>query len=135
MPFDLAQIAWLPVLVVTLAGFMLGGVWYGPLFGKAWMAALGKREEDIRPTPLPFVISFVSAAGTAIGIALLVAALNLATLASGLALGALVGVLFIAAAMASDSAFCGTGLPLFLIQAGYRVVYSLLMGGVLAIWR
>jgi hypothetical protein len=135
MPFDFTQIHWLPVLVVTLAGFMLGGVWYGPLFGKAWMAALGKREEDVRPTPLPFVISFVSASGTAIGIALLVAALNLVTLAAGLALGALVGVLFIAAAMASDSAFCGTGLPLFLIQSGYRIVYSLLMGGVLAIWR
>jgi hypothetical protein len=26
--------------------------------------------------------------------------------------------------MASDSAFCGWGMPLFRIQAGYRVVYN-----------
>ena len=28
------------ILTVTLAGFAVGGLWYGPLFGKAWLAAM-----------------------------------------------------------------------------------------------
>ena len=27
----------LAVLVATLSGFVIGGTWYGPLFGKPWM--------------------------------------------------------------------------------------------------
>jgi len=33
---------WLAILVATVAGFALGGIWYGPLFGDTWLAALGK---------------------------------------------------------------------------------------------
>ena len=43
---DLSGLNWLAILVATVAAFVLGGLWYGPLFGKAWMAALGKTEED-----------------------------------------------------------------------------------------
>ena len=35
------QIPWLAVLVATFAGFALGAVWYGALFGRAWTRALG----------------------------------------------------------------------------------------------
>ena len=28
-------------LVATVLGFALGALWYGPLFGKRWMAAVG----------------------------------------------------------------------------------------------
>ena len=38
-------------------------------------------------------------------------------------------------AMASDTAFCGWGLRLFIIQAGYRVVYSVVMGALLGGWQ
>ncbi len=56
-------------------------------------------------------------------------------LVDGLVLGLLVGVGFIAAGMASDYAFCGWPRPLFFIQAGYRVTYSVVMGVILAVWR
>lgn len=45
--------------------------------------------------------------------------------------GLIVGIGFIATAMASDSAFCGWGMQLFLIQSGYRVAYSVLMGAII----
>ena len=31
----------LDVLVTALAGFVIGGLWYGPLFSKPWMKASG----------------------------------------------------------------------------------------------
>ena len=35
-------------LVATLAGVALGALWYGPLFGRAWMKATGTTPDDIR---------------------------------------------------------------------------------------
>ena len=126
---------WWAILVATIAGFVLGGLWYGPLFGKAWMAAIGKTADDIKPSPTPFVVSFVTALVTAIVLALLINALGVVRVVDGAILGLVIGVGFIATAMASDSAFCGWGLRLFLIQAGYRVAYSVLMGAILTWWR
>ncbi len=123
------------ILVASLAGFMLGGVWYGPLFGKAWMNAIGKTEEDIQPSPAPFIISFFTSLTTAIVLAALIRTLDFTALSDGIILGVTVGAGFIAAAMASDSAFCGWGVKLFLIQSGYRLAYSIIMGGILVAWQ
>ena len=131
---DFADLNWWAILVATAVAFVLGGIWYGPVFGKAWLAALGKGAEDLEPSPTPFVISFFTALLTCIVLAALLKGLAIGTLGGGLALGALVGIGFIATAMASDSAFCRWGMRLFLIQSGYRVVYSIVMGGILAVW-
>ncbi len=125
---------WWAILVATVVAFVLGGLWYGPIFGKAWLAAIGKTEDDIQPSPAPFIISFFTALLTTIVLAALIRSLGIDTLGGGLLLGAITGVGFIATAMASDSAFCGWGMPLFLIQSGYRVLYTILMGGILAAW-
>lgn len=131
---QLTQINWLAIVVVTIASFALGYLWYGPLFGKAWVAALGKEPEDIQPSPTPFIISVVAAAITCIVMALFIESMQIDTWLGGLCIGLLVGIGFIAASMASDNAFCGYSWTLFYIQAGYRVVYSVLMGIILAIW-
>lgn len=128
---DLMALDWLAILIATAAAFVLGGLWYGPLFGRAWMRALGKTEADIEPTLMPFVISFFTAALTCIAVAVLMLALGIDTVPGGALFGFAVGIGFIATAMASDSAFCGWGMRLFLIQAGYRVAYSVLMGAII----
>ncbi len=133
--FDISGLNWMAVLAATLAGFMLGGLWYGPLFGKAWLAAIGKKAEDIKPSPGPFIISFFTALITSIVLAVLINALAIFSITGGVLLGCLTGVGFIATAMASDSAFCGWGVKLWLIQSGYRVAYSIIMGIILSAWR
>ncbi|MEM7078090.1 MAG: DUF1761 domain-containing protein [Pseudomonadota bacterium] len=126
---------WWAILVATILAFVLGGLWYGPVFGKAWIAAMGKTEEDIEPTPAPFIISFFTALLTAVALAYLIQGLGITTTTGGALLGTLVGFGFIATAMASDTAFCGWGMRLFLIQSGYRVVYSIIMGALLGGWQ
>jgi Protein of unknown function (DUF1761) len=32
---------WLAILVAVVASFAIGGLWYGPLFGKTWAKAIG----------------------------------------------------------------------------------------------
>lgn len=128
---DILSLDWLAVLIATAVAFVLGGLWYGPLFGQAWMDALGKTAEDIEPSPAPFVISFFTALLTCVVVAALMMALGIQTATGGAIFGLVVGVGFIATAMASDTAFCGWGLRLFLIQSGYRVAYSVLMGAII----
>ena len=132
---ELSGLNWLAILVATVAGFALGGIWYGPIFGDAWLAALGKTADQIQPSATPFVISFFTSLVTAVVLAMFISALNISTLGGGITIGLLVGIGFIAAAMASDSAFGDTGLRLWLIQSGYRVLYSVVMGAILAVWR
>ena len=129
--FEIIAGNWLAILIATLAAFALGGVWYGPLFGNAWLAALGKSADDLEPSPTPFVISFFTALLTCVVMAWLMIALEIGTASGGAVFGLVTGVGFIATAMASDTAFCRWGMRLFLIQSGYRVAYSILMGAII----
>ena len=131
---ELGGLNWWAILLATVASFALGWLWYGPLFGQAWLAALGKREEELAPSPTPFIISFATALVTCVVLAAIMHGLGIANVAGGLALGLVAGIGFIATSMASDSAFCGWGVKLWGIQAGYRVVYSVIMGGIIGAW-
>ena len=131
---DFVDLNWWAIIVATAVAFALGGLWYGPLFGKAWLIAIGKTEDDIKPSAEPFVVSAVAALATCVVVAALMRMLDMTGLVSGLAFGFFTGVGFIATAMASDTAFCGWGWRLWAIQAGYRVSYSILMGGIIGIW-
>ena len=42
------MINWLAVGAATLVGFVIGFLWYGPLFGKVWMKEAGLTEEDVQ---------------------------------------------------------------------------------------
>jgi hypothetical protein len=78
---------WWALLAATVLAFALGGLWYGPVFGSAWLAALGKNAEDIEPSPTPFVVSFFAALVTAVTLAWLMHALQFVTWQSGALLG------------------------------------------------
>jgi hypothetical protein len=68
MSFD---INWLAVLAAAVSAFVLGGIWYGPLFKKAWC-----REAGIDPDGKPghpgrvfgsaFVLAFIAAIAFAV---------------------------------------------------------------------
>lgn len=131
----LGELNWLAIVVVALLAFAIGWPWYGPLFGKAWLAALGKTADEIQPSPKPFIISAVTTLITSFVMAVLIACLGIETWYDGALLGIAVGIGFIAASNVSDGAFCGWSWNLVVIQSGYRVVYSILMGIVLAIWQ
>ena len=132
--YDFNELNWIAIGVATILGFLLGGLWYGPLFGQAWMSAIGKSADELQPSPTPFIVSFITALITAIVLAALIHDLGITSWTGGGLFGLIIGLGFIATAMASDSAFCGWGVKLFVIQSGYRVTYSVVMGALLAAW-
>ena len=130
----LAELNWLAIVVATIVSFVIGFLWYGPVFGKAWLAALGKTEDEIQPSPTPFIVSIVTALITCVTMALLIHWLGCDTWMEGVGIGLLTGIGFIAASMFSDGAFCGWSWTLVVIQSGYRVLYSVVMAVILVLW-
>jgi hypothetical protein len=45
MPYGVS-VSWVAILVASIASFIIGWIWYGPLFGKTWMKLnkIGKKE-------------------------------------------------------------------------------------------
>ncbi len=48
---DFHAVNWLSVLVAALTGFVIGSLWYGPLFQKPWMRLTGMHEGEGRARP------------------------------------------------------------------------------------
>lgn len=125
------EISWLATLVATVLAFALGGLWYGPLFAKAWMAEHGFTEEqlakDFNPAKtygLTAVLAALSA--TVFGIFLSMLGKHSALFAAGF--GFTAGLFWVAFSIGTNYLFERSSLKLFLINGGYHVVRFTLMG-------
>lgn len=124
----------LAVLVATLAGFVIGGTWYGPLFGKPWMNASGVTPEKTAQgnAAIVFGLAFVLNAIIAIGLALLLGEHR--GLLLGLHTGLAVGFFFVLTALGVIYLFERRPLKHYLINAGYQIVNFTVMGAILGLW-
>lgn len=128
------DIHWLAVLAAAVSAFLLGGLWYGPLFLKPWANAIGIDPQASPGHPArvfgtAFACSLVAAAAMAFVLP------ATATAAHGAALGAGAGLLFVATSFGINYAFSQRRLALWLIDGGYHVVQFALYGLILAAWR
>jgi len=119
----------LATLVATILGFVLGGLWYGPLFGARWMALVGISREQARRDVNP-----VATYGTTFVLGFL------ASYVFGLYLGpdpgrsfaiicgAAVGLFFVTTSLATNYLFEGRPAALIAINGGYHAVRFTLIG-------
>ena len=129
------QISWLAVVACAVSAFVLGGLWYGPLFKHAWC-----REAGIDPHATParhprhtfataFLAAFVAAAafdwlmGPAPGLRLAVFD------------GFLVGLAVVATSFGINYAFAQRSLKLWLIDGGYHTLQFTLYGLIIGLWQ
>ncbi len=111
-------------LVATLAGFALGALWYGPLFGRAWMTAVGTTPERyparFQTGRVAYGITFVLGL-----IASYVFGLYLGPnpgRAFAVVLGAAAGLFWVATALATNYLFERKPIALIAINGGYHAV-------------
>lgn len=133
--FDVSTLHWPAIGAMVVFSFVLGGVWYGPLFGRAWLASLGKKETELGGPALPMLLSVVTGLVCAVVTFLFVDSIGARTLIDGAIVGALAAIGFVAMSTASDMAFCRHSPKLWLIQSGYRLVLLTVMAAVFAVWR
>lgn len=117
------------VVIATLLGFLLGAVWYGPLFGRAWRAEHGFTEEALRKDFDPartYATTFVLGLVASYLFGLLLGSepgLWYATVA-----GFAVGVGWVATAIATNYLFERRSGRLLLINGGYHALRFGLIG-------
>ena len=122
----------LAILVAAAAGFLIGGIWYGPLFGKAWMQARGLTEEELsggnmlKIYGLTFAFSVLSAVFLGHLLAHFgdMSARSTMMISVGIALG------FIVPAIGTNYLFGRASGKLFAIDAGYWILFYAAMGAV-----
>lgn len=127
----------LATLVATVLGFALGALWYGPLFGRRWMAAAGMTagmtqgtmRQDISPVTTygaTFVLGLIASyvfglyLGPNPGRAFAIVA------------GAAAGLCWVATALATNYLFEGRPAALIAINGGYHAVRFTLIGAAFA---
>jgi hypothetical protein len=126
---------WFAVIVAALSGFVIGGLWYGPLFGKAWMRATNMTEEKAKQgnKALIFGLTFVLNVIAAASLAMLLG--PQATLQTGAFYGAITGLTFVSTALGITYLFEQRPLSQFLINAGYQTANFTAMGLILGAWH
>jgi hypothetical protein len=129
---NLYDVNWLAVVLAALCGFVVGGIWYGPVMGKRWMGAVGLTEDDIKQGNMgvtygmAFVFSLISSAflahmferlgGPPLHVVMMISI--------GMAIG------FVIPAIGTNYLFSQKSRELFFIDAGYWLLFYAAMGGV-----
>ena len=128
-----AGVSWLAIIVAAFVTFLLGGLWYGPLFGKPWMRASGVTEERARQgnMPLIFGLSFVLQLLAAFSLDMFIGE---AGTGFGVFAGAMTGIFFVATAFGVVYLFEQRPLAHWAVNAGYHVVSFTMMGTILGAW-
>lgn len=126
-------INWLAIIVATLATFVLGSIWYGPLFGKRWMAENGFTEEELKNANMAKIlgISFVLEFIMSVNLAFF---LNGLSVQEGLLYGFATGFGWVAMALGVNYLFARKSFMLWFIDGVYFVICFTIMGAILTAW-
>jgi len=131
MPID--RINWLAVVVGAIVYFLFGGLWYGLLFSRQWLAYEGKTQmsQDITPLIVSVVVSLILSFGVAIALS----HDDNRTAAHGAQFGIFFGLFFMASTMLQGNTYEGKPLGLWAINAGYEVIGLVLLGLIHGVWK
>jgi hypothetical protein len=128
------------ILVIAIATFIFGGLWFSPLlFVKAWFKEMKTTPEEMKAQSKGMAKTF----GPAIALTLVsttvlatvIAAHNVSSPAKGAELGLFLGAGLVAAREGVNDVFSNRSLKLFLIVAGHDVALFTIQGAILAVWR
>lgn len=130
----------LPTFVAGLAAFMLGALWYSPaLFAKQWVAAHGYSEADVaamrKNAPRAYGISFLCFLLRAHVMAWLIHLTGASNWMYGMHIGALAWFGFALTLGLTAFVYSNKKFATFAIDAGYQLVYMLMMGAILGAWQ
>jgi len=134
----LGSLNWLAVIVVTVAGFMIGWLWYGVLFGKAWMAEMKITPEAAAAKPNMarfFITGFVLTLISTFALAWILRGHGTASAMKGAEWGAMIGLLLVGARLANGGVWECRSLKLQAINVGHELVMFAVQGAILAVWR
>ncbi|NNC47743.1 MAG: DUF1761 domain-containing protein [Sphingomonas sp.] len=127
------ELNWIAIIVAAVSAFVLGGIWYGPLFGKKWMAHVGITEQMIEESksmmPKVYGLAFVLNLVAVIAFAAFLG--NEVDVATGAMYGLVAGLFWVAASFGISYLFEGRPLGLWLINGGYHTLQFTIFGAII----
>jgi hypothetical protein len=136
----IVHLNYIAVLVTTVAGMMLGWLWYGPLFGQRWIKEMKitpemlaeSRRKGMAVYLVPAVLFTLL---STCGLATLLVALGTPNWKHGAAVGMFVGVFIAAMRQLNTGTWEGQSLNLRGLNAAQEVVLFGLQGAMLGAWH
>lgn len=126
------------ILVAALASFVLGAIWYGPVFGKTWQKLEGLSMDDMKNMPLSpkqaMIFGFINTVvGTAV-LSWLISALGIITISDAIIPIFLVWLGLVATNSIGDWLWKGKSLKLFLFVSSYQIISMAIATVILVLW-
>jgi hypothetical protein len=131
-------INWIAWIAGAAAFMVLGFLWYGPLFGKPWMAMMEKsgwKRDQVRSSPVMYVVTLVCALAASYVLAVLIRSLGVTEWWKGLVFGSVVWVGVGASSLLTNSIFESRHKGLWLLFSLYQLVLYAGLGVVFTVWR
>jgi hypothetical protein len=138
---DISSLNFLAIIVATLSTFLVGWLWYGPLFGNAWMDAVGMTEEQLQKGNmakifgLAFIFELIMAFNLAMFLTGTPEAAEQMTASMGAIYGFLTGFGWIFFALAVNSLYEQRSWKYIIINGGYWSVTFTIMGLIIGAWN
>jgi hypothetical protein len=131
------SINYLAVIVAALSSFIIGWIWYGPLFGKSWMRLHGFTEKDLKEgtlsMPVIMIVNYIATALAALAIAMFIG--PEANAGFGIFAGLMIAVFWIGTSRLNDVLYERKPWGLFFINVGYTLIIYVIMGAILGAWH
>jgi hypothetical protein len=126
----------LAIITAAILAFVIGGAWYGPLFGKQWMREVGMTPEQAAAGNQSkiFGLAFLFTLIMAYNLGFFLGDPSIG-LAMGAAYGLATGLGWIAMGLFIVGLFERRSAKLMLINGGYMTVTLTLMGSIIGAWR
>lgn len=137
----ITEVNYLAVLTATVVAWFFGAIWY-TTFSRAWIAALGKSEEQFKAEGegrsrfanlFPFILSFIAEFIMATMLYGIMTHANAFTLRGGLISGFLIWLGFVITTMATNNAYPMRKPMLTLIDGAHWLGVLLIMGAIVGV--
>jgi len=127
----------LPILASFIFAMLLGSVWFGPLFGKAWMAEVGYTKEDIDKKdckPVMFLMLLLSIISL-FALAAILSFTAAKTVPDALIVAVVIGLGICATGAATNAVYENRSLKYIAITQGYNILNLSVAAIIITLWK
>jgi len=137
MVLEVMSVNWLAIIIAAVVSFIFGWLWFGPLFGKAWLKGCGMSAKEAKKMHKEgmagkMIWYFVGTIITTYVVANLIGWIGVGTFGEAIHLALWLGIGFFAATtMLGDKLWKGRPWSFFFINAVFWIINLAIIGAVL----
>ncbi len=131
------------IVVAAIAAFLVGWLWYGPLFGKQWMSLMGITKKEMEKgkkemqeqMPVMILVGFLATLAMAFVLAFFVSLAQSPNALWGMCAGAIAWFGFVMTVLLNSFLYEKRPISLWMLNAAHYLVALVLMGAIIGGWR